>query len=369
MASGSKYTRSVMEEFLTDPIEYSDLGDVFKASVMNTINEDTSTGMFMNRIPVRPRNESIRQFESEGKLPKGYVQGFERKRRGRGYSYDYDGMAKDIQANYPDLEISTYAQMHEERNEEMAEKRAERQDVISRGQTGSAIAQFAGGMVGVTASVEGIAMAFIAPLTGVKGLSKAAYSISMAKQGAKVGVLSAAAVEPFIYSWRQEINSEYSVSDAMFNIGASGVMNGVIGGISGAFLFKKFDDAKPTKTTLDEKTDELIKQGLDKDEAEPIANTLHTAENSPNPDMPREEYFDRMNSTEESMNNPLSKDRDTSDLTEDMFADKEFSQSLLDENDLSFTTDQGEVKYKDADASFDERMNMYERTMDCFING
>ena len=87
MASGSKYTRSVMEEFLTDPIEYSDLGDVFKASVMNNINEDASTGMFMNRIPVRPRNESIRQFESEGKLPKGYVQGFEKGFANRMISY------------------------------------------------------------------------------------------------------------------------------------------------------------------------------------------------------------------------------------------------------------------------------------------
>lgn len=259
-------------------VEPSNVFEVFGASVEDTIMESTSTGMLLNRPLYNVRNDSIKKAQDDGRLPPGYMDKFIYNQRGKGYGYLYRTMAEDIKKNYPELSINTDEELIVERNADMAAKREDRMDIISRGKgVPAAAAQFAGGMVGMMASPEGLAMAVVAPATvGVKGLSRAAYTMSVTSKGAAVGAIGAASVEPFIYAWKQEIGSDYTTKDAMFNIAASGLMNGTIDGLAGSLLYGFKVRNLKSKDAFEKRVAEKVERDLRKESVEAEADQMDT---------------------------------------------------------------------------------------------
>ena len=372
----SKYIDGSADGLLGDPVDYSSNWDVFSASVGEMVDENLSiSGFIHTTMPQWERNSEIRYAIDNGELPDGYIDKFVKKKPGAGTLHDWNAMAKHANERFG-TSFKTDAELIQDRNRELDIRRRYREDVFARAPEYGTAVQLAGGFAGAALDPINVAAAFVPIGYGINGLSRAAYTRSMVAKGATLGVLSAAAVEPFIYNWKNEIGSEYRWEDAAFNMIASGVLEGGIGGLSGS-IYHRFDAKKPPRMKADsapsheEKVSKIFQDvGIEKVDADNVARTLTEYDNAPDSKMDVGEFTDTIEGTQDRMDVGAATDKEPDVDIDNLSQAKAVEGEEPDTSHLVqeyIDGDGNTVKYDDALTDMDDRQNSMLRFVECMI--
>lgn len=210
------------------PVDYSvqDADDptfyeTMKASFGFVRDEERSTSYLYNRQAYADRREIVQGLKDSGMDLQKYS-------RADG-SFDYDRLSKDTGLVRSDLDL------FRERKQLLKERREQNQDVMERG---NGIAQFVGMAGSYMADPINLAtLPFGGVVQGTKGMSVLSKTLLSARNMAGISIATEAAIQPLVYKHKNDINSPYTVEDAMRVIGitalTAGVLGGGIGGVSG----------------------------------------------------------------------------------------------------------------------------------------
>jgi len=217
--------RSVMQNAVPATNEKApDFGETFAASLGNTIDENLSISGTLNREGWENRQRLIKEKIDTDQLDRSkYLDA-----RGR---FDYNRASMDLN----DPSIKTDEQLTIERNEMLANRRAYSEDVLARG---NGIAQFLGMANAYMLDPISIATMPIAlPGNAAKSLSIAGRALLTARNVAGIEAATELAIQPLVYTHKQDIESPYTGRDAIESIGMAALggaaLGGVVGGVSG----------------------------------------------------------------------------------------------------------------------------------------
>lgn len=341
--------------------EYSTASENFAAAIGQIFDEESSISSFLGNSNRRARDEQIRRYIDEGVIDEEVANNFTHYSFG-GKRVNYDGIAEYANENLElDTPIKTAEELFNERNEDLASRRKYRERVFDTSLTGGKVNQFAGMLVGASLDPVMVATMPIAVSTmGARNLSKAMYSLSMAKRTALFGMATAAPIEPFIHSWKEEIGAEYTLADSMFNLGAAGLLSGSIGGAVGYLAH-----GARTRLGLIKDLEDL---GLDTESAEIIADQVDELKRQPDQNQPAEEYYNIVEETQERMDTQ----KGTHDKVPDLDTNDQVQMAEMETNireDLTFVdTDGNTINYKKYVSDIDEESKRVEEILGC-LNG
>jgi len=226
-------------------IEVPEFSEVFNASVGLAIDEGLSISGYLNNELYRERNQKINTLREEGFDVKKY-----RDRKGR---MDYDRLSRDT-----DDFIQTDAVLHEKRNEKLRQRREYAEDVIERG---SGYAQFFGMATGFMLDPINIATLPIATAgVSAKGLGVLASAMNVAGREAALAMSAELAIQPLVYNHKLDIESPYSVEEALMAIGGAAVGGALLGGAAGGlagYLRKVSQKSRETLEPAINSTEEM----------------------------------------------------------------------------------------------------------------
>ena len=215
--------------------------DTFGASLGLVIDEELSISRLLNREGWSDRKELVAKMASNDEIDKEKYTN----RRGK---FDYNRLSIDL----GDGIIKTDSQLSLERKELLKQRRDYAEDVISRG---SGMAQFLGAANGFM--LDPINMATLGISTAAaasKSISVIGRAMLTAKNTAILTAATELAIQPLVYEHKMDIDSPFTVGDALTNIAfaATGgaVLGGVAGGLSGYFA-KTIKAAKQLPPTPD----------------------------------------------------------------------------------------------------------------------
>ncbi|MGW8178184.1 MAG: hypothetical protein ACWGQW_05365 [bacterium] len=345
------------------------VGEAFSASFAHTIDEDLSISRFLHNEDEVARNTKLRKMVESGEISTDVELAYTSWAPGVGYKVDYSGLAEFANQELG-LSLPTDEELHTNRNEMLANRRAERQDIIERSGGGGQIAAFAGGMAASMIDPVGLAAGVLTAGMGTSlaMTSQALRSLSLRQsiiakaviEGTVGGTLGAAAVEPFVYAWKQEIDSPYTIGDALFNIAASGLAGGTIGGFVGG-IKAKF--GLSNIENLDGTVEELMERGASRAEAEGLARTLY--EGSRVSDVDAQEFLSQTNARADDVNNSTSQNRErTYDATNEEMMETQF-QDLQTRYAEEGRTD----PYSNEVSKIEDDIKTAEKIVGCLTNG
>ena len=226
-------------------IEVPEFSEVFNASVGLAIDEGLSISGYLNNELYRERKQKINTLREEGFDVKKY-----RDRKGR---MDYDRLSRDT-----DDFIQTDAVLHEKRNEKLRQRREYAEDVIERG---SGYAQFFGMATGFMLDPINIATLPIATAgVSAKGLGVLASAMNVAGREAALATAAELAIQPLVYNHKLDIESPYSVEEALMAIGGAAVGGALLGGAAGGlagYLRKVSQKSRETLEPAINSTEEM----------------------------------------------------------------------------------------------------------------
>jgi len=226
-------------------IEVPEFSEVFNASVGLAIDEGLSISGYLNNELYRERNQKINTLREEGFDVKKY-----RDRKGR---MDYDRLSRDT-----DDFIQTDAVLREKRNEKLRQRREYAEDVIERG---SGYAQFFGMATGFMLDPINIATLPIATAgVSAKGLGVLASAMNVAGREAALATAAELAIQPLVYNHKLDIESPYSVEEALMAIGGAAVGGALLGGAAGGlagYLRKVSQKSRETLEPAINSTEEM----------------------------------------------------------------------------------------------------------------
>jgi len=226
-------------------IEVPEFSEVFNASVGLAIDEGLSISGYLNNELYRERNQKINTLREEGFAVQKY-----RDRKGR---MDYDRLSRDT-----DDFIQTDAVLHEKRNEKLRQRREYAEDVIERG---SGYAQFFGMATGFMLDPINIATLPIATAgVSAKGLGVLASAMNVAGREAALATSAELAIQPLVYNHKLDIESPYSVEEALMAIGGAAVGGALLGGAAGGlagYLRKVSQKSRETLEPAINSTEEM----------------------------------------------------------------------------------------------------------------
>jgi hypothetical protein len=217
-------------------IEVPEFSEVFNASVGLAIDEGLSISGYLNNELYRERNQKINTLREEGFDVKKY-----RDRKGR---MDYDRLSRDT-----DDFIQTDAVLREKRNEKLRQRREYAEDVIERG---SGYAQFFGMATGFMLDPINIATLPIATAgVSAKGLGVLASAMNVAGREAALATSAELAIQPLVYNHKLDIESPYSVEEALMAIGGAAVGGALLGGAAGGLAGYLRKVSRKSRETLE----------------------------------------------------------------------------------------------------------------------
>jgi hypothetical protein len=226
-------------------IEVPEFSEVFNASVGLAIDEGLSISGYLNNELYRERNQKINTLREEGFAVQKY-----RDRKGR---MDYDRLSRDT-----DDFIQTDAVLREKRNEKLRQRREYAEDVIERG---SGYAQFFGMATGFMLDPINIATLPIATAgVSAKGLGVLASAMNVAGREAALATSAELAIQPLVYNHKLDIESPYSVEEALMAIGGAAVGGALLGGAAGGlagYLRKVSQKSRETLEPAINSTEEM----------------------------------------------------------------------------------------------------------------
>lgn len=201
-------------------------GETFQAALGMSIDEDMSISGMLNREGWEQRRQLTAELIESGQVNRDdYTD-----RRGR---FDYNRLADSGLSDA----IKTDDVLRQERNDTLAKRREYAESVLERG---NGMAQFLGMANAFVLDPINIATYPIATAgSAVKGLGAMARAGVVARNEAALAIVAETGIQALVYEHKQDIESPYTMLDAIQNItvGALGAaaVGGAIGGISGYF--------------------------------------------------------------------------------------------------------------------------------------
>jgi hypothetical protein len=206
-----------------EAIEEAGFGEVFAAGFGQVVDEELSISSQLNMGQFRERDQKLKALVDDGLDINAYtdISGV----------IDYDRIARDTG------EIETDEALFLKRNELLAQRRKEREDVMARG---SGIAQFFGMATGYMLDPITIATLPIATAgVSLKAMGVLASAMTVGKREVGLALASELAIQPLVYKHKHDINSPYSTEEALANIAiaatGAGALGAFTGGLAGYF--------------------------------------------------------------------------------------------------------------------------------------
>jgi len=215
-------------QYEEDATALETLGAAFGQSV----DEDLMISSEFNNEIYHTRREIVKSLINDGVISRAqYSKGL--------VEIDYDKISADLEGTEYEGMVYTNARAKEIRNQILATRRAEREDIMRRG---SGFAQFvgtAGALMLDPINFIGLG-AGLAMNTG-RGLSTLGRALYTARTEAGIAAVTETAIQPFVFAHKEDIDSPYSAEQAALNIataaGFAGALGGVVGGVAG-YLYK-----------------------------------------------------------------------------------------------------------------------------------
>lgn len=201
-------------------IPQASFGETFAASLGQVFDENLSISGMMNREGWGERKRLIKEQIASDNIKWGDYTDID------GH-FDWNAAAEALD----DPAIKTDAVLSEERKTLLESRRRYADDVIERG---GGMAQFLGAANAyVLDPISILTMPLAAPVTTAKSLSIVGRALLTARGAATIEVATELAIQPLVYNHKLDIESPYSVGDAIENIGMAAIGGGVLGGITG----------------------------------------------------------------------------------------------------------------------------------------
>lgn len=222
--------RDVLDRFMANG-PYVDKGpetgfsENFMMGVGRTIEEDLSVSAPLDEWlngRREDRNRQLDQLVATEQLPKQYKDML-------GDTISYSEMA-EIAKNQFNLTVSTDKDLDDQIRDEFKRNREMAGDVESRASFTGKIGRFAGEMTAYSLdpiSVVGMLTGVGAAAKGATFLGRLAYT---AGTSAMATMAEEAAIQPYIYNWKNRVGVDYDIVDALRAIGFAGATGAVLGG-------------------------------------------------------------------------------------------------------------------------------------------
>ncbi|BAQ86493.1 hypothetical protein [uncultured Mediterranean phage uvMED] len=223
--------RSFEQEFAPIQLfEESGFYETLGAAFQLTVDEELSISAMRNREMFEERNQNVRSLINDGVIDRDKYSD----PRGR---FDYDRLSRDLEDTEFSGLIKNSRTLRDERNEMLRIRRERNEKVIERG---SGLAQFLGMGGGLLLDPVNLASVggglFITAARSGTVLGRALYGL---KTEAGLAAASEAAIQPLVFYHKNDIDSPYSVGDALTNIAVASTFSGALGfgfgGIAGYF--------------------------------------------------------------------------------------------------------------------------------------
>ena len=223
--------RSFEQEFAPIQLfEESGFYETLGAAFQLTVDEELSISSMFNRGMFEERNQNVRSLISDGVIDRDKYSD----PRGR---FDYDRLSRDLEDTEFSGLIKNSRTLRDERNEMLRIRRERNEKVIERG---SGLAQFLGMGGGLLLDPVNLASVggglFITAARSGTVLGRALYGL---KTEAGLAAASETAIQPLVFYHKNDIDSPYSVGDALTNIAVASTFGGALGfgfgGIAGYF--------------------------------------------------------------------------------------------------------------------------------------
>lgn len=198
------------------------------------VDEEMSISSYINHEPRRLRNEKLRKMRDDGDIPKPIWDKYTRK-TARGNKVDWDLLAQHAQKEgYTD--IMTDEEVDSLMRTSLDRRRTYAQDVYASANGLGVAGQFTGTLHGAALDpINIVGGSFVGLKATAVGAHLLANTGRVFAKGATVGVGTEAAIQPFVMDWKHDIGVEYTLEDAMINIGVAGLATGTLSsGIQGA---------------------------------------------------------------------------------------------------------------------------------------
>ena len=222
-----------------EPVESSSFGDVFGASLGQVFDEELSVSSLLNREGFSQREQAVKESADAGDINLN-----DYSKRG---IIDYNRIASD----HADLNIKTNEQLHQERNDLLAQRRNYAEDVIERG---SGTAQFLGAATGYMLDpVNVLSMGIAVPYTASKAVSVIGRAALAGKNAAVITGATELGIQALVFQHKQSIDSPYGAGDALANIAMAATGAAALGATAGGLsawiesVLKVADDLPQTK--------------------------------------------------------------------------------------------------------------------------
>ena len=222
-----------------EPVESSSFGEVFAASVGLVFDEELSISSLLNREGFSQREQAVKESADAGDINLN-----DYSKRG---IIDYNRIASD----HADLNIKTNEQLHQERNDLLAQRRNYAEDVIERG---SGTAQFLGAATGYMLDpVNVLSMGIAVPYTASKAVSVIGRAALAGKNAAVITGATELGIQALVFQHKQSIDSPYGAGDALANIAMAATGAAALGATAGGLsawiesVLKVADDLPQTK--------------------------------------------------------------------------------------------------------------------------
>ena len=188
--------------------------ETFAASVGQVFDEELSISSGMNTEAYTRRQSEAQRLVDEGQDLRPF--------QDESGAFNFNLMAQQ----FP--QISTDRQLYDQRNAELARRRAYANDVKERG---SGFAQFAGAMTGYMLDPVNVATLPIgASASALRGLGTLARITRVAGAEFAIGATAETLIQPFVYAHKQEIGSPYSLNDSLEAIVSAALGGALLGG-------------------------------------------------------------------------------------------------------------------------------------------
>tara|TARA_R100001015_G_C4634554_1_gene201274 strand:- start:4360 stop:6417 length:2058 start_codon:yes stop_codon:yes gene_type:complete len=210
--------------------EESEFFETLGAAFDLTIDEELSISALRNRQMFDERKENVRSLLNDGIIDADQYTS----PRGR---FNYDQLSKDLENTEYEGLIKNNESLRKERNEMLRIRRERNKKVIERG---SGFAQFLGMGGGLLLDPVNIASIggglFLTAARSGTVLGRALYGL---RTEAGLAAASESAIQPLVFYHKNNIDSPFSVNDALTNIAVASAFGGALGfgfgGIAGYF--------------------------------------------------------------------------------------------------------------------------------------
>ena len=203
-------------------------GEVFSAQVGLIFDEELSVSRYLNQEMFKERQNNVQRLISEGVVdPVRYEY--------NDGTFDYNKLSLDLDGTEYGGMVKPDSILRDERNQMLARRREYGESIISQG---SGLAQFLGAATGYMLDPINIAtMPLGTVAAAAKGLTAYNLALSAAGRTAAITTGSEAAIQlGFVYNYKQEIDSPYSMENAYSAILAAGVGGAAIGAVQGGLV-------------------------------------------------------------------------------------------------------------------------------------